>query len=55
MSAVALQRFDLARAIDAKTEKRRVIGQMTGVWFGHEFLLGELVRQPFDSLTISYI
>jgi hypothetical protein len=50
-----LQRFGLAEAIDANAEKSRAIGQMTGGWFEHEFLLDEHVRQTSDSLTISYI
>jgi len=41
---VALQRFGLAEAIDAGAEKHCAIRQMTGSWFGHEFLLDERVR-----------
>jgi 4-hydroxy-4-methyl-2-oxoglutarate aldolase len=40
--------------IVANAEKRRALRQMTGAWFGHEFLLDEHVRRTSGTLTIPY-
>src|SRR5437868_6653722 len=54
-SSVTWQRLDQAEALEANAEKCRDIRQMTGVRFGHEFLLDTRVRRTSGSLTIPYL